>query len=336
MALPYNTLNTQMLPWVAREAHDNVYYFDAFTARLRSKAQVRAFKYKDLPLEYAMQDQGGWYSGFATYNPHQPEILTKARYTRKNIVEPFLIPYEDEMDASTPDKVLDIVKVRSANAVKRVQTALRSAIFGDATVSAVEGSMVTGLKNFVATANPTTWYVGGIDRDDTTAWQGKWLGQVFNKDTSGYGQGSYIKLTPAKLRKVIRAVEKMPSGSPNQLSRPSLIVTTYEILSLMGSWTAEKQRFNYMGKTKPDYGWDGLKFEGIDVMASYGCDTGYLYVLSEDHYGMVVQSGYDVILKPIHPVEEGTGSIGQVCWSGAIWCDAPEKLAVMKDIDVDQ
>jgi len=324
-----------MLPWVEKKAHDNVYYFDAFTARLRQKAKTRAHKYYDIPLEYALQSEGGWYTGQNTYNPHQIEVLTKARYTRKQIVEPYVITYDDEMDASTPEKVLDIVQIRANNAVKRLQTSLISAIFGDATVSAVEGNMVTGLKNFVAESNPTTWYVGGIDRDDTTAWEGKWLGNVHDKNDGEYGGNETgVKLTPHILRKLIAEQEDLPSGSMTTLTRPTLAVTTFTIYALIRQWTAEKQRFTVQGKTA-NYGFEHTTFEGVTVLPSHGCDAGYLYLISEDHYGMIVHPGWDVKMKPIHPVEEGTYSIGQVVWSGAMWSNACEKLSVIKDIDVE-
>lgn len=338
MALPYSTLNSQVLPSIEPIAYDNVYTGDALLARLRSKATVKAAKYYQKVLQYALQNMGGWYSGIATYNPKQPEILTRASYTRKQLIEPYRITNDDEMDAGVPEKILDIVATRAKNALLRLKTNLIAGIYASCTSSAVEGNATVGLADIIDTADPVTWYVGNIQVADMAVW----VGNVYDKSTTtfGIGSGSYVKMTAAKLRYL---VDQLTAGAGQDLTgeldvtqhRPTLIVTTWPIYGMMRGWCAAKQQFTFQGKNA-SYGFQTMDFEGVDVMASDYMTTnldGYMYILNENVYGLAVYPGWDVKMKPIHPDESGTSSIGQVLWSGATYCWDRNRLAVVKDID---
>lgn len=328
MPLTYDTINTALIPSLEGVVWDMVYLADAFTARLRQKAKPEAYgKWREFALRTAFQDLGGAYTGYVTASMSQTESLTKARFTDKGYWEPFLVTLDDEIYSASPKAILSLVTERIAGATLRQKTRLKTDVWGSCIATGAESARLCGLTDMLKAADMATGVgYGGILVADLPTW----IAVVKTSASAGYAGG---KLTPHKIRKFFRELEGGPDAEAGK-DGVTLCVTTKAIFSKIQAWTADRQRFTVAGKVG-NYSFPLIQFEGVDVIWSENCPTGWFCGFNENYMGLKPQPGRDFKTTSLEKVPNGTGSVGQVLFNGILWCSKRNKQGVIQDIDAD-
>lgn len=256
---------------------DNATVSTAFLDRLRRKGKVKPAaggRTIVLPLEIALNTNGGWYAGFDPLNVDAFNPFSAAEFDWKQAYVPVAWSGLEKLQNMGEFATIDLVVSRVKNGEKSLADLVATASFSDGT--GYGGKQMQGLGLYVV-SSPSTGSVGGIDRATNTFWQ---------------NQTATVTLT---------------TGINIAASAPSNYLTALNSLSLKcarGSdipdlYIADSIHYNYyLSSLQPiqrvtntdmaGYGFAALKYFGVGGDADFVLDNGHCtasttYALNTDY-----------------------------------------------------
>lgn len=113
------------------------------------------------PVMYNQAAQGGFYSGFSSFNLNAIDDMTAFRFAIKQCYEPVAISGRDRRANRDEAQLLDLVESKIEAAIARLKNTVSTSLRGDGTGSG--GLEFDGLKKMVSTS-PSSGTYGSIDR----------------------------------------------------------------------------------------------------------------------------------------------------------------------------
>ena len=184
--MPQTTINWDQVSSLSRNQHipkvqDNVFSGSPFLSRMRDRKKAKELgRILIAPLLIAQEGGGGdWYQGNDQHDTIIRNPITSATFFAKNAIVPLAIDEQEELEATTPDKVLDLLNEKSEACELTMKDLLEAAFFNAGT----NPKALTGLQyalplNTGASAYPAAASYGGITSG----------GSAVDSDPAGYWQ----------------------------------------------------------------------------------------------------------------------------------------------------
>ena len=265
MSLNYDAISALTEKKYIPKLRDNFFKSNPFLVYLKEREEtfpgghkiVEPLIYGDLAgvTSYSLYDQ-------VAYDTSIP--ISAAEYVPKNIVAPFIISKDEELQNSGETQVLQLVSSKMQILEKTLKSTITKQLYEDGTGNG--GKDITGL----AAAIAATGKYGGIDRDIYTWWQSK---IVSNSGTPG---------TPATLAmgKMMTLFLALSDGN----DQPDLFLcgtsTWYEYYKQV---EAKVTINTELGKKLANYGFQTLEFMGKPFVADPSCPEGIMYFLNSKY-----------------------------------------------------
>jgi hypothetical protein len=117
------------------------------------------------PIMYNDAQQGGFYSGYSSFNLDSVDDITAFRFAIKQAYEPISISGRDRRANRDEAALLDLAEMKMKAAVARLKNTVSTSLRGDGTGSG--GLEFDGLKKAISTS-PSSGTYGTIDRSTNT------------------------------------------------------------------------------------------------------------------------------------------------------------------------
>lgn len=143
---------------------DEVLHNNAFSATLDDQGLIRRFSggYElRKPIMYNDDAQGGFYSGFSSFNLSAIDDATAFKFAIKQIYEPVAINGRDRRANRDSAQLLDLAEMKIKAAISRLKNTVDTSLCGDGT--GFGGLEFDGVKKAVSTS-PGSGTYGSIDR----------------------------------------------------------------------------------------------------------------------------------------------------------------------------
>ena len=290
MPLDYNQITAiTNKKWIPK-LYDNIFDSDPLLQRLKKKCYLK----KDggtvimIPLNYALNGAGGWYTGAETFNTTDTENITAAAYDWKQLYENISITGRDRELNNGDAAILDFVKSKTQIAEKTMIDRLGDGIYSDGT----DAKSIVGLGDIV----DATETVGGLS-GSTYSW---WAAQENSSTTT---------LSMSGLQTMHTTLSKNNDGPTVAMATRTLYNSYYALLQ-------PQQRFQDSETAKG--GFTSLMFNGIPFIAGSKVPSSHVMFLNEQYLHLVVHKNRDMKFTGFkEPVNQDV-TVGQILWMGAL------------------
>lgn len=311
MALPTYSKSVGTVFTIAARQHlktivtDNFYVKCPAFEHLRSKKQskVRGGETLIIPVNNGAEPLGGAYAKADTLTMQDSEVLTEAQYPWSFYYEPVVIYHQDMWKARGDNAILDIVKVKTEQAVMKLKRKLYNAIYG-ASPTAIE---LLGLPSAIPTSPSSSGSYGNLDGGASA--QSWWR----NYAESGGSVASGAALTA--LTKLFREIADNAScGKPTAaFTDPTTwgylhteVVGHYETHALVSQ---QAQQF-------ADLGFEVISFMGVPIVSDPFCTAGTIYAINDEAVQLVEMADAAFQLHPDGFVSDLPNR--QMAWTSAV------------------
>jgi len=304
---------------------DNIFDSNILTHRMLRKSKAAASGNKVLqPLEYAMAEAKGFYSGYDVLDTSPTEVFTDAAYDWVQGYATISISGKEEALNDGPERVIDLLEAKVKNAEKSIKD-----LFGDQLYSDNSGSAVTtpaaaqvsgflGLQHIMKVDRP----LGGIDSTDYTWWDAK---VSANSPALTY-TNMVNSANAAYIHKVIR---DMYGQCTVDNDHPTLIVTTQVVFDIYEETLAAQKRFGASSKSLADAGFQNLMYRGTPIVVDDHCPGGHMYFLNEKYlqfrHHRKRNFAFEGFQKPINQ----DASVAKILWLGALTCSNASRQGIV-------
>lgn len=234
---------------------DNVTKNVALLYKLQRRGNVKTYtggEYILQELDYQDNSSVKKYKGNDVLDITAQNVLTAAKYSPKNYCVSVQFNREEELANSGPERSIDLVASRVANAEASLKNAINEDLLtGDGT----DTKAIDGLELQVAD-NPATGTVGSIDR---AAWS-FWKSTVYDATTDGSAAAS-----TSNLQNYINQVWMRITRNDDQ---PDLLVADNNYYGLLWSSLQAIQRIQ--SSEMAQAGFKSLEYSGADVILGGG------------------------------------------------------------------
>jgi len=224
-SFPWNQANVMVQDYIIPTIHDQIWLSNA--AFMRMKGRQKTFtggRRIVVPLGWRAQGGIKWFAGADVFAPTVRDPFQAAEFTPKNANVDITIDWDEEMQVSGPEKVMDLMEAKGEWARSTFFDGMGNDIYNDGTDSKALAGLQFALKEGASgTTNPPTMTYGGISRSATV---NTWWNHISDNPTTAYttgivaatftsdanGDGRFLPLTKAFAR------VKLASGkSPTML-----------------------------------------------------------------------------------------------------------------------
>lgn len=290
MALDYNQITAiTEKKWIPK-LYDNIFDSDPLLKRLKNKSYIK----KDggtqivIPLNYALNGAGGWYTGAETFNTTDTENISAAVYDWKQLYENISISGRDRELNNGDAQILDFVKSKTQIAEKTMIDRLGDGLYSAGT----DSKSILGVRTLVDSADS----VGGISGSTYSWWQSQ-------------ENSSTTTLSMAALQTQHTLLTKNNDGPTVALATRTLYNSYYALLQ-------PQQRFQDSETAKG--GFTSLMFNGIPFIAGSKVPSSHVLFLNEQYLHLVVHKNRDMKFTGFkEPVNQDV-TVGQILWMGAL------------------
>jgi hypothetical protein len=288
MPLDYNQITAiTEKKWIPK-LYDNIFDSDPLLQRAKKKGLLK----KDggtlimIPLNYAQNGAGGWYTGAETFNTTDTENISAAAYEWKQLYENISISGRDRELNSGDAAILDFVKSKTQIAEKTMIDRLGDGLYSAGT----DAKSILGLRTLV----DATDTVGGIS-GSTYSW---WAAQENSSTTT---------LSMSALQTQHTTLTINNEGPTVAMATRTLYNSYYALLQ-------PQQRFQDSETAKG--GFTSLMFNGIPFIAGSKVPSSHLFFLNENYLHLVVHKNRDMKFTGFkEPVNQDV-TVGQILWMG--------------------
>lgn len=287
MALTYNQISAITQTKIMPKLVDNIFEQIPLLFRLKKKEQPIDGGTKVLvPLEYAQNSSGGWYSGADTLTNTDVDVITSAEFDWKQHYQSIVIKRDDELKNSGDAAILKFVTSKVKNAERSMRDRLATAVWSAGT----DAKSILGLRSFLSTSNT----YGGISQT-TYSW---WQANVDSTTTT---------LTLAALQSAYGAAQIDADAPTVALTTQSLYNSYYGLLQ-------PQQRFTDAQTAKG--GFTALMFNGIPVIVDSKAPTGALAFLNEEYLHFLPHKDENFRFEPFAKPNNQNIKIAHIYWMG--------------------
>lgn len=288
MALTYDQISAiTEKKWIPK-LYDNIFDSDPLLQRLKKKSMLK----KDggtqimIPLNYAQNGAGGWYTGSETFNTTDVENITAGAYDWKQLYENISITGRDRELNNGDAAILDFVKSKTQIAEKTMIDRLGDGLYSAGT----DAKSILGLRTLV----DATDTVGGIS-GSTYSW---WASQE-NASTTTLGMA---------------ALQTQHTALSLNSDSPTVALATRTLYNSYYALLQPQQRFQDSETAKG--GFTSLMFNGIPFIAGSKVPASHLFFLNETYLHFVVHKNRDMKFTGFkEPVNQDV-TVGQILWMG--------------------
>ncbi len=287
--------------YFVKKLADNIFDSNPLLQRLKKKAyeKIDGGTQIVVPLNYAMNTSGGWYSGAETLDTSDSETITAATFEWKQDYQNITITRLDELKNSGTAKMVNFVKSKTQIAEKSMIDTFSTGVYSSGT----NAKSMLGLRVFASASNT----VGGISQSSNSWWQA-------NVDSST------TTLT-------IAAMQAIDTDCTVNNDMPSVIATTRTLYNSYYALLQPQQRFQDEETAKG--GFKSLMFNGKPVLADSYCPANYMFFVNEDAVGFKVHEDEDMRFEPFQkPVNQNVRT-AKIYWAGAFTVNNCRLLGVL-------
>ena len=267
------TVNTKYLPFcVDTTLNSNVMF-----QRIVKAAKKWSGRNLRIPVKYKKNTTGQEFSGFDTFSVSATDNRINLEFEPRWYQITVALPGDELSVAKTDEAVLDLMKLQIQSDTEDMADDLGTIFYNG-------GSNILGLAQLVDDGN-TTPTIGGQSRSTYTT--------LASTVTASGGTVSLAKL------------DTLWNAVTSGTQKPTIIVTTEAIFSLIGQLFNPMQRINTTASTvkgglKAEGGFTGIEYRGVPIIADEKCPSGTLFMLNEnfiDFYALPYYSAKAVQYK---------------------------------------
>ncbi len=305
MALTYDNVSAITEKKFIPRMVDNIFDSNPLLMRAKSKGwydSVDGGTSSMVPLNYATNSAGGWYTGTDTLSTDDVEVITSAEYTWKYMYDNISVTRSDELKNSGDRGILKLVAQKVKIAEKTARDRMGTGLYSDGTTT----NEIVGLRDIVA-ADQT---VGGISQSSYSWWQG-------NVDSCT------TTLT-------ISAMQTQFSNARIGSDRPTVIVCTSAVFDIYYNLLQPQQRF---ADKDTAAGWFmNLMFNGVPVLEDSHCPSGDMYMLNENYLHLFYHKDENFRFEPFQKPVNQNVKLAKIYWAGALGSSNNRMHAVLNAI----
>jgi hypothetical protein len=241
----------------SRTIADNVTFNNALSAKLNQRGNVKTFSGGNTimqELSFAMNANGGWYSGYDLLPVAAQDVISAAEYTIKQLACPIVMSGLEGLQNSGREQMIDLLEGRVNVAEATMANLLSGGLYADGTGSG--GKELTGLNAAVPT-NPATGTYGGIDRVSWAFWRSKTV-----------GRSALAVPGPITTVNIAEAMNKLWASLVRGSDRPDLIIFDNVFWGTYVAALQAQQRFTQAETGK--LGFPTLKYMDADIVLDGG------------------------------------------------------------------
>lgn len=290
MALTYDQISAiTRAKWIPK-MYDNIFDADPIVQRARKKFLKKLSGGTDIriPLNYALNGAGGWYSGADTFNTTDTENISASTWDWKQLYENISITGRDRRINNGDEAILDFVKSKVQIAEQTMADRLGDAFYSSGT----DPNSILGL----ATIVDATDTVGGIS-GSSYSW---WASQENSSTTT---------LSMSALQTQHTTLTKNNKSPTVALGTRSIYNSYYGLLQ-------PQQRFQDSETAKG--GFTSLMFNGIPFIPGSKVPTSSLYFLNEEYLHFIVHSECDMKFTGWKDPINQDVTVAQILFMGAL------------------
>lgn len=270
MALSLDQISAITEKYYVSKLAENIFDSNPYMRRIKARGLVKHDGGTSIvvPLEYAANGAGGWYSGADTLDTSDTEVITGAEYTLRQLYENISIKRSDELKNSGDAAKLNFIKSKVRNAEKTSEDRIGTGLYSDGSTA----KSIVGLRDFCATDQT----VGGISQSSYSWWQS-------NVDSST----TVTSMSALQAQYNAATVDNMA---------PTVALTTRAIFNYYYALLQPQQRFTDADTAKG--GFSSLMFNGIPVIADSHCPASHFFFVNEDVVKLYVHKDEWMRFKP--------------------------------------
>lgn len=241
-----------------------------------------------VPLNYAVTNANGWFSGADTLDTSDNESITAAEYTWKQAYANITVTRLDELKNSGDSQVLNFVKNKVRIAEKTLMDTLGTGLYNDGSTA----KAIVGLRAIVDAASS----VGGIDQSSFSWWQAQ-------EDTSTTTLS-------------ISALQTQWSAASIDNDTPTVLMATRANFDRYYNLLQPQQRFVDAEMAKG--GFSSLMFNGKPMIVDSHCPANHLFMLNENYLDLYIHRDEDFRFEPFVKPKDQAVKSGKVFFAGAL------------------
>jgi hypothetical protein len=269
--------------------YDNIFDSNPLLQRLKKKAyeKISGGTQIVVPLNYATNTSGGWYSGAETLDTSDSETITAATFEWKQLYENITIQRMDELKNSGTAKMVNFVKSKMQIAEKSMIDKMSTGLYSSGT----NAKSILGLRVFISASNT----VGGISQSSNSWWQA----QVDSTTTT----------------MSIAALQAIDTDCTVNNDAPTVIVGTRTLYNSYYALLQPQQRFQDEETAKG--GFKSLMFNGKPFLADSYAPASHVLFINESAVGFKVHEDEDMRFEPFQKPVNQNVKTGKIYWAGA-------------------
>jgi hypothetical protein len=297
MALTYDQISAITDKKWMPKLYDNVFDSNPLLQRAKKKfyEKIDGGTSIMIPLNYAMNTAGDWYSGSETLSTTDNDVITAAEYQWKELYENISVRRIDELKNSGDAQILNFVKNKVKIAEKSLDDKLGTGLYSAGTNS----KSIVGLRVIVDNAST----VGGISQSTYSWWQAQ-------------EDSSTTTLS-------IAAMQSRDTACTVNNDSPTVIITTRTLYNSYYALLQPQQRFQDSETAKG--GFSSLMFNGKPVLPDSYCPASNMYFLNENYLHLVVHKDEDMRFEPFQKPVNQNVKVAKIYWTGA-FCSSNNRL----------
>lgn len=337
-SFPWNQVNTMVQDYIIPTIQDQIFLSNAFF--MRAKGRTKHFTGgRRIVVPLGWRTQGGlkWFAGADVFAPTIRDPFQAAEFTPKNANVDLTIDWDEEMTASGPEKVMDLMEAKGEWARSTFFDGMGTHIYSDGSdpkaMAGLGYALKSGTSGFVV---PTMTY-GGISRSPTvnTWWN-------HNVDHTSYVTGASSTFAGsaatgpnfAPINRMFAAI-KLASGKV-----PTMI------LSNVGAWSdvhynlVKNERYQRPQQQSDLFkaGFENFMFRGAtwvqdEKAPRTAAKIETVYFLYEPSIRLWVDSRADFAFEPFRKPHNQMVRTAYILWRGELIVSEPRANGTMSNVD---
>lgn len=287
MALTYNQISAITQVKIIPKLRDNIFKQIPLLYRLQKKEEpITGGTQVLVPLEYAQNSAGGWYSGADTLDNTDVDVITAASFDWKQHYQSISIKRDDELKNSGDAAILKFVASKSKNAEKSMRDRLAIGVWSSGT----DAKSILGLRTFGSTSNT----YGGISQTTYSWWQAN------------------VDATSTTLS--FPVLQTLWGSAQIDADQPTVSLTTQTLFNSYYALLQPQQRF--MDQETAKGGFTSLMFNGRPVIVDSKAPSNYFAMLNEEYLHWLPHKDENFRFEPFAKPLNQNLKVAHIYWQG--------------------
>jgi len=337
-SFPWNQVNVMVQDYIIPKIHDQIFMSNALFMRMKGRTKhFTGGRRIVVPLGWRTQGGIKWFSGADVFAPTVRDPFQAAEFTPKNANVDLTIDWEEEMQVSGPQQVMNLMEAKGEWARSTFFDGMGTDIYNDGTDPKALAGLQYALKEGATGGQvPPTMTYGGISRSATV---NTWWNHNSDNPTTAYVTGASSTFAGTSFGPINRmfAAIKLRSGK-----MPTMI------LSNVGAWSdvhyalVKNERYQRPQQQSDLFkaGFDNFMFRSATWVQDEKAprDTSAnkfekVYFIHEPAVRLHVDSRADFAFEPFRKPHNQMVRTAYILWRGELIVSEPRSCGVMPRID---